>query len=212
MADLNTLTPQEKEDGWTLLFDGKTLDGWTNYRSETVGEGWQVKDGVLSIADPSKGGGDLVTKEQFDWFELSIEFMMAPNSNSGIMFHVVDKGGPYSWMSGPEIQLYDVRRDGVQKAGWLYELYQSEVDTYKPAGEWNHLRLVIDKEGCATYLNGTKYYDFVLGSEDFKGRVARSKFREFPHFGNAGEGRIALQGDHGVVSFRNIKLKPLSQD
>lgn len=205
---LNTLTPAETKAGWKLLFDGQTTKGWHNFKSKTVGPGWTVKDGVLTSSDPHTAG-DIVTDQKFTWFELELDFNMGKGENSGIIFHAADTGGAM-WHTGPEIQLFDNPSNRkVQQAGWLYELYPATVDAYKPAGEWNHLRLVISKEKCSTFMNGVKYYDFVLGSDDFKARIAKSKFKNMPGFGTQGTGTIGIQGDHGNVSFRNIKVRVL---
>jgi len=190
------------------LFDGKTTQGWHNFKSDTIKSGWQVKDGLLMCTDPNNAG-DIVTKDKFDWFELTLEYNVAKGSNSGIMFHVADDGDA-TWHSGPEVQIYDHwASPGVQISGYLYELYDSKQDAQKPAGEWNKMHIFISPNKCYTELNGVKYYEFVLGSDDFKARVAKSKFAQFPNFGKLSKGTIAIQGDHGVVSFRNIKIHEL---
>lgn len=203
----NVLTPHEVHAGWKLLFDGKTTKGWHNFKQKTVGEGWVVKDGVLTSEHP-ESAGDILTDEQFDWFELTMDFNYAKGQNSGVMFHVLDSGDA-PWHSGPEIQIYDSKEKGQQLTGFLYQLYSSETDAAKPAGEWNSYRIIITPKLCETYLNGVKYYEYVLGSEDFWARVKKSKFSEFPEFAKANKGHIAIQGDHGTVSFRNIKIRPI---
>lgn len=202
----NTLTATEKAEGWKLLFDGRSMNQWVNFKSDSVRPGWKVVDGTMKVADPGNAG-DIVSKNDYQWFELSIDFKLDKGSNSGIMYHVVN-GGNATWHSGPEIQLYDVDTEGVEKAGWLYQLYPGEANTYK-SGDWNTMKVLISKDKCATYVNGAKYYEYVLGSKDFNDRVAKSKFSEFPGFAKAGKGRIALQGDHGVVAFRNIKIREI---
>jgi Domain of Unknown Function (DUF1080) len=215
-ATANTLTDAEKKDGWKLLFDGKTLDGWHNFKSTTVKSGWQVKDGALVCVDP-KNAGDICTKDQFDWFELQLDYNITHAGNSGIMYHVTDKGNAV-WMTGPEFQLEDneAAADKV-RCGWLYGLYEpptdpktgKTLDATKPVGEWNHVLLLISKEKCEHEINGVKYFEYVLHSPDFNARVAKSKFASMPDFCKADLGYIALQGDHGSVSFRNIKIKPI---
>jgi hypothetical protein len=215
----NTLTDGEKKAGWKLLFDGKSFDGWHNFKRDGVRPGWKIEDGKIVCADP-KNAGDLVTKESFDWFELSIEYTISEAGNSGIMFHVTDAGGS-TWQTGPEIQLEDNKKAADrERCGWLYQLYKPEVDpktgqpldATKPVGEWNHIKVVIAKAPAKSEVavNGTKYYDFVWGSDDFKARVAKSKFARMANFAKFDSGSIALQGDHGSVSFRNIKLRPLT--
>jgi len=206
----NTLTRAEVKAGWRLLFDGKTTKGWHNFKAQGVNPGWQVKDGVLADVDPDSAG-DIVTDEKFDWFELTLDFNYAEGQNSGIMFHVADDSETI-WTSGPEVQIYDHKAaPGVEITGYLYELYSSPVDASKPAGQWNHMRILITPEKCETDLNGVKYYEFVLNSADFKARVAKSKFAAYPEFAKLDKGTIGIQGDHGRVSFRNIKIRPIKE-
>jgi hypothetical protein len=216
-SEPNTLTRAEKADGWKLLFDGQSFAGWHNFKQEGVRPGWQVKDGALVCADPHNAG-DIVTSNKFDWFELQLDYNISEAGNSGIMYHVTDAGNRV-WETGPEFQLEDNQKaaDPV-RCGWLYALYQPPVDpatgktldATKPVGQWNHVRLVISPDKCIHEINGVKYFEYVLGSDDFKARVAKSKFGRMPLFAKSDVGYIALQGDHGSVSFRNIKIRPLS--
>lgn len=215
---VNTLTPAEKQAGWKLLFDGKDFDGWHNFKGEGVRAGWQVTNDTLVCVDPHNAG-DIVTTEKFDWFDLQLDYNISEGGNSGIMFHVTDEGGS-AWQTGPEFQLEDnAKAADKQRCGWLYGLYQPPIDpktdkpldATKPAGEWNHVRLVISPEKCVHEINGVTYFEYVLGSEDFKSRVAKSKFGSMPRFAKSGSGYIALQGDHGQISFRNIKILRLME-
>ncbi|HRI43201.1 MAG TPA: DUF1080 domain-containing protein [Fimbriimonadaceae bacterium] len=204
----NALSADEVKDGWRLLFDGKSTAGWTNYNSKTIGKGWKVVDGALMCADPGTAG-DIVTGDMYDWFDLTLDFKVTKGGNSGIIFRVAD-GSKQTWNSGPEVQIYDHPAEkGVEITGYLYQLYAGEVDASKPAGEWNRLRIVLTPAKGWTEVNGVKYYEYVWGSEDFKSRIAKSKFAQFPEFAKAARGRIAIQGDHGVVSFKNVKIRPL---
>ncbi len=206
-SSTNMLTAAEKADGWKLLFDGKTTKGWRNYRSDKIGDGWKVVDGTLSRA--AAGAGDILTEDQYDAFELSLEYKISKEGNSGFMFHVTEEEDT-PWKTGPEIQIQD-NKDGhdPQLSGWLYQFYKAETDATKPVGEWNQLRVLITPTRCATYMNGVKYYEFVKGSDDWNERLAKSKFSSMPNFGKAKKGYIALQ-DHGnPVAFRNIKIRPL---
>ncbi len=156
-----------------------------------------------------EGGGDIVTKDQYRAFELSIEFKISPAGNSGIMYHVLEKGGA-PWHTGPEIQIQD-NKEGhdPQKCGWLYQLYPATVDATKPAGEWNQLKVLITPEKCVHEMNGVKYCEYVKGSKDWDEKVAASKFAKMEGFGKATEGYICLQ-DHGNrVAYRNIKIRPI---
>lgn len=204
----NTLTPSEVKHGWKLLFDGKTTKGWHTFKEATARPGWQVKNGILTSVDHDNCG-DLVSDKKFDWFELEVDFNIAKGQNSGIMYHVADEGEAI-WHSGPEIQIYDDHGEAdAQKTGYLYELYSSKVDSTKPAGQWNHFRIIVGPKKCATYVNGVKYYEYVLNSPDFKARLAKSKFADMPMFAKLAKGSIGIQGDHGLVSFRNIKIRML---
>jgi hypothetical protein len=215
-AKLNTLTPAEKSAGWELLFDGRDLAGWHNFKKEGVRPGWKVQDDALVCADPHNAG-DIVTTNKFGWFELQLDYKISEGGNSGIIFHVTDEGDAV-WATGPEFQLEDnAKAADTQRCGWLYALYQPPVDpktgkpldATKPAGEWNHIRLVISPDKCVHEINGVKYFEYVIGSDDFNARVAKSKFAKMPLFAKSDTGYIALQGDHGSVAFRNIKIRPL---
>ena len=224
---INMLTAAEKAAGWKLLFNGQDTTGWHNFKAEGVRPGWKIQDGVLTCAVKTNSG-DIVTSEKFDWFELQLDYNITPGGNSGITFHVTDEGKK-AHETGPEFQLLDnaafekaaAKAKGpheLQLAGWLYQLYQPEndsktgkpLDATKPAGEWNHVRLLITPEKCVHEMNGVKYLEYVYGSDDFKQRVAKSKFAKFPFFAKSNSGFIGIQGDHGVCSFRNIKIRPIA--
>lgn len=211
---INTLTPAEKAAGWKLLFDGESLTGWHNFKKDGIRPGWQVKDGALVCADPHDAG-DIVTTEKFGAFELELDYNISAGGNSGIIFHVTDEGDRV-WQTGLEFQLEDnAKAADPVRCGWLYALYQPPVDektgkildATKPAGEWNHVRLVVTPEKCVHEINGVKYFEYVIGSADFNERVAKSKFGKLPLFARSGQGYLALQGDHGEVSFRNLKIR-----
>jgi hypothetical protein len=194
-----------------LLFDGKSTEGWRNYKKDGISDGWQVSEGALVRAD--QGAGDIVSDDKYGQFELSLEYKISKGGNSGVMFHVLEGNGP-PWHTGPEVQVQDnVDGHDPQKSGWLYQLYRPEgdLDACKPAGEWNQLRILITPEKCATWVNGKLYYEFVKGSEDWNARVAKSKFAKMENFGKPTSGHICLQ-DHGnPVSFRNIKIRAIEK-
>ena len=208
-APANTLTAAEKAAGWKLLFDGKTTDGWRGFKKDAMSPGWKAEDGALVRA--SNGAGDIVTRDQYDAFELTLDYNISKGGNSGLMYHVTEEGGA-PWVTGPEVQIQD-NKDGhdPQKSGWLYQLYSSEKDATKPAGEWNTLRILITPEKCQQFMNGEKYCEYVKGSDDWNERVAKSKFAKMEGFGKPTKGFISLQ-DHGnPVSFRNIKIRPITK-
>jgi hypothetical protein len=207
-AGINTLSPDQVQQGWKLLFDGTTTRGWRSFGGAPVRRGWQVKEGVLSIVDPGSAG-DIVTEGVYDWFELKIDFKLEKGQNSGIMFHVADSGEA-AWNSGPEVQIYDHQgADWAQKTGWLYGLYSSTVETTKPIGEWNTFEIRIARDQSWVKVNGATYFTFKYHSEDFWARAKKSKFKDFPLFARQAQGKIGIQGDHGIVSFRNIMVKEL---
>ncbi len=214
---LNSLTAGEKAAGWKLLFNGTDLAGWHNFKKEGVQPGWQVKDGCLVCADPHNAG-DIVTTGKYAWFELELDYKIVEAGNSGIIYHITDAGGKM-WQTGPEFQLLDNEKAAdPQKSGWLYQLYKPPIDpatgkpldATKPVGQWNHVRLVVSPSKCEHDMNGRKYLEYVLGSDDFKSRVVGSKFGKMPGYAKSMSGWIGLQGDHGSVSFRNIKIRPLA--
>lgn len=203
----NVLSEAEKAEGWSLLFDGKDLSQWKNYQKDGVDAKWQIADGAFTLTE--KGGGDIVTKEQYGAFELKLDYNISKGGNSGLMYHVLETEKT-PWMTGPEIQIQDnLAGHDPQMAGWLYQLYAATVDATHPAGEWNSLHIVITPEKCVHYLNGTKYVEYVKGSKDWDAKVAASKFSKFAEFGKPTKGHLCLQ-DHGnLVSFRNVKIKVL---
>lgn len=205
--NLNTLTDAEAKAGWTLLFDGKDVSQWRNYKAESVSDGWKIQNGVLRRVE--KGAKDIITKKQFAAFELTLDYNISKGGNSGLMFHVTEEEEK-PWQTGPEIQIQDnVDGHDPQKAGWLYQLYTTDKDATKPAGQWNTLRILITPEKCVHWMNGVMYCEYVKGSDDWKTKVAASKFGKFSNFGVPTSGHICLQ-DHGnLVSFRNIKIREI---
>jgi hypothetical protein len=206
----NMLTPAEQADGWRLLFDGKTTDGWRGYRKATMPAGWQVLDGALTRVDSA---GDIVTKEQFRNFELALEWQVVKGGNSGI-FYRVSEDLEYPWLSGPEMQVLDDagHPDGkspLTSAGAMYGIYPARRGVVRPGGEWNSVRILVQGNHVEHWLNGVKLVDAELGSPDWEARVKRSKFATMPRYGRNSEGHIGLQ-DHGDrVAFRNIKIRVL---
>lgn len=200
------LTNEEIAAGWTPLYDGKDASAWwRGYKKDKLPEGWKTVDGALVRT----GGGDIVTKEKFENFELSLEYKIGEGGNSGLMYRVVETDGP-PYVTGPEVQIQDnVKGKDPQKSGWLYQFYKSETDATKPAGEWNQLRLIVNKGKCEHWMNGVKYCEYEIGSADWNEKLAKSKFAKMPGFATTANGHICLQ-DHGdKVEFRNIKIRVL---
>lgn len=193
--------------------DLSSLDQWRNYKADTLSDMWKLEDGVLSLA--GRGGGDIVTKKQYDDFELEIDWKISEGGNSGLFFNVIETDSlPVPWHSGPEYQFLDDERHADAKirkhrSGDNYDVQQSTTETVKPAGEWNTTRLVVNGDHVEHYLNGEKVVEYELGSPAWQDSVANSKFSELPMYGQAEEGHIALQ-DHGdQVWFRNIRIREM---
>jgi len=208
LAKENTLSAAEKKAGWKLLFDGKSLAGWRGFKTPEPDPGWTAKGGVLS-PDP-KTSKDIMTKAEFGNFELSFEWRISPKGNSGVMYHVLEKGDETYW-SGPEYQVLDNARGEppLQRAGALYDIYPTIADVPRPVGEFNQSRLVVNHGKVRHWLNGVVVAEYDLNSADFRARVARSKFAQWGLFATGETGHIALQNHGDVVAYRNLKIHEL---
>jgi len=184
---------------------------WRGFKKDKLPNGWKMSDeGVLTH---TKGGGDIVTDKQYQNFILELDWRISEGGNSGIFFHVSEDHDSV-WLGGPEMQILDneAHKDAMNlktSAGSNYALYAPCKDVTKPVGEWNHVKLVVDGSHVEHWLNGTKLLEYELWSDDWKARVAASKFKDMPPYGLGKTGHIALQ-DHGdLVSFRNISILEL---
>ncbi len=206
----NTLTGAEKAAGWKLLFDGRTLNGWREFKKTTIGPGWQVADGVITLVDPAKAD-DIVTTDKYANFDLVFDWKISKNGNSGVYYHVIETG-EHGYETGPEYQLLDNAHGEppLQRAASLFGLYAPSSDVTRPVGTFNHSRIVVDHGHVEHWLNGVKVAEYQIGSADFKARVARTKFAFWPRFATADTGYISLQDHESVVAFRDIKIKPLN--
>lgn len=211
----NTLTAQEKKEGFKLLFDGTTAADWRGYRQKTLPAGWTVTDGVLGLTggngEPSSG--DIVTRDEYGDFELRLQWRIAKDGNSGVMYRVSEEyEAPYE--SGPEMQVLDDagHPDGKSRltaAGSCFGLYPAAAGIVKPAGEWNDITIVAEGAHIEHWMNGVKVVDYQLWSPDWRARVLASKFKAWPGYGMSKKGHIVLQ-DHGnAVSYRNIRIRKL---
>ena len=216
----NTLTRREKREGWKLLFDGVSTQGWHTYLRDTVGSRWQVRDGALVFdpTHPRDGGGDIVTNGEYENYELTLEWKISKGGNSGIIFDVQeDPRYGATYMTGPEMQVLDnIDADDNKKenhlAGCLYDMAgDAQVSKPKPVGEWNQVRLIQNKGHLTFWLNGIKTFDGQMGSDEWNKMVAASKFshKEFSNFAKVAKGKIALQEHPGSSEWRNIKIRQL---
>ena len=208
LAADNTLTAAEKKAGWTLLFDGKTTNGWRGFKQARIGPGWKVQDGVL-FPDP-KVAKDIITAADYASFELAFDWRISARGNSGVMFHVIPVGEE-TYESGPEYQILDNARGEkpLERAGGLFALVAPTTDVTKPVGEWNTARLLVDHGKVQHWLNGALVARYELGSPQFKALVAASKFKRWPQFASGQTGGIALQNHGDAVGFRNLKIRVL---
>ena len=207
----NTLTPEERAQGWRLLFDGESMEGWRVFGQDGMSEGWAVEDGmIVRVAD---GARDIITEEEFGDFELQLDWRVEPGGNSGIFIRASEEVDRI-FEGAPEMQVLDDEGhvDGgnpLTSAGANYALHPAPRGVVKPAGEWNHARIRVDGPHVTHWLNGQEIVDYELWTDEWKARVAASKFAEWPEYGTFRRGHIGLQ-DHGDrVYFRNIKVREL---
>ena len=214
----NKLTKEEKSDGWQLLFDGKTLNGWRDYNGDKLTAPWFATDGTIQARG---GGGDahgyIVTSKNYENFDLVWDWKIAKGGNSGMLYHVVENPAfkvPY--VTGPEYQLIDnlgfpEQLEDWQKTAADYAMHVADISKLiiKPAGEWNSSRIVFDNGHVEHWLNGQKVVEFEAWTEDWFARKHSGKWENAPEYGLASTGVICLQ-DHGSAAwFRNMKIKEL---
>ena len=219
----NTLSKKELEDGWILMFNGLTTDGWRSYNGESFpDQGWEVVDGTLHVIGSGRGeaggGGDILFDRKFSNFELSLEWKVSEGGNSCIFYLAQEIPGEPVWKSAPEMQILDnakhpdakLGKDGNRAAGALYDLIPGNFDAVKPAGEWNQAKVMVYKGTVVHTMNGENVVEYHLWTDDWNDMVANSKFKDYESFYTpAQEGYIVLQ-DHGDdVWFRNIKIREL---
>jgi len=213
----NTLTDAEKKAGWILLFDGHSLDGWRAYKkSDAAGLRWKIDDNSLSLpaqTEPGTRAGDILSKDTFEQFELSVDWKVAPGSNSGIKYFVLEDRDS---AIGHEYQVIDDERHPDAKVGphrqtaAFYDVLPASDRPLKPAGEWNSTRIVVRGQTVEHWLNGKKVLQYELNSPALNAAIEKSKFKGIERFGKRQNGHLLLQ-DHGdQVWFRNIKIRRLS--
>ncbi len=213
----NQLTEAEKADGWKLLFNGQSANQWRIYNRDTLA-GWDIKNGeliALGEAGIEGQGADIITKEQFEHFEFSVDWKVSEAGNSGIFFYVVE-GEEYNGVheTGPEYQLIDdigfpQELEDWQKSGANYAMHPASKPMAKPVGTYNTSRIVVNQGHVEHYLNGEKVVEYDLWTPEWEAKIKGGKWKDFPGYGRAKKGHIALQ-DHGnQIWFKNIKIKEL---
>jgi hypothetical protein len=199
-------------DGWTVLFDGSSTAAWRGYkRADFPADAWVIDGNTLKTVPGHEV--DLITREQYQDFDLELEWKVAKESNSGIMFHVTEDF-PETYFTGPEMQVVDDDntkdgRDPKTSAGSLYALIAPQNKKYNPYGQWNKARIVVQGPHVEYWLNGGKVLEYELGSEKFEKLVAASKFNTMPKFAKKPTGYISLQNHGGELWYRNVKVRRL---
>lgn len=220
----NTLTDQEKANGWKLLWDGKTTSGWRGANMDAFPDGgWIIKDKSLTVTESGGGesthGGDIVTEKQYGNFELSLDFKLSTGANSGIKYFVIEgQNKGVGSAIGLEFQLLDDKihpdaKNGVggnRTISSLYDLIPAlETKKVNRPGQWNHARIVVNGQHVEHWLNKQMVLEYNRGTQIFRALVQKSKYAKYPNFGEHKQGHILLQ-DHGnTVSFKNIKIREL---
>ena len=220
---VNTVSAREAKDGWRLLWDGRTTAGWRGAKLTTFpAQGWEMKDGVWSVLETegreAAAGGDIVTVDEYENFELSLEYRLTRGANSGVKYFVNTELNTGAGSAiGNEFQLLDddVHPDarlGVNhnrtNAG-LYDLIPPRNIRFNGIGEWNRARIIVRGSHVEHWQNGFKTVEYERGTQEWRALVDHSKYAVWPNFGEAKKGHILLQ-DHGnAVSFRSIKIRVL---
>lgn len=213
----NVLTNQEVQDGWQLLFDGKTTNGWHKFNEKSIDGSWIAQNGeLIALGKGADIGGDIVSDNEYENFDLRLEWKISSGGNSGIFYGVVE-GQKYKalYYTGPEYQLIDDigfpdKLEDWQKAGADYAMYLPSSDKkLKPIGEWNSSRILVVDSLVQLYLNGEKIIEFKRWTDDWYKRKLEGKWKEYEDYGMNKKGKIGLQ-DHGnKIWFRNIKIKTI---
>ena len=216
--DHNSLSDEESDAGWRMLFDGKSTAGWRGYKSNTVPDSWKVENGaLLTRREQGKSAGDIITVGQFADFELILEWKMTGGNNSGVIYRATEQHDQV-WQSGPEYQILDnaSHLDGLNtlaSAGACYAVFAPAKDATRPVGQWNQTRILAAGKHVEHWMNGEKLLEYEVGSNRWKAHVKTSKF--FPtaygqsNWGLAEKGHIGLQDYGGAIEFRSIKIRLL---
>lgn len=222
----NTLTPQDKQGGWQLLFNGKNLDGWHSYLQKGTGKDWSVVDGAIQLnkrnSDPAADWADVVTDGEYRNFDLKLEWKQAPCTDGGIMWDVHESpeyGNTYE--TGPEMQIADLActvpdsRVLMERSGDLFDMIPAPYESVKDAGQWNEVEIIQNNGHVQFFQNGRKTVDTQMWGAKWNDMVAHTKFAKMPGYGKYHQGHISIQGTEPKGApgdrlwFRNIRIKRL---
>ena len=205
------LDAAQHEAGWEVLFDGNSLEAWRAFRGSDLPSGWHIVSGALYF-DGRIGPPDLITRARYASFELVLEWRAEPSANSGILFRVREARSQ-TWETGPEFQILDAETNELLRTGTNYAVHPAaphpETDN---ADGWNEARILVRGTEVEHWRNGARIVAYTLGSEDWKQRVAASKFDSMPGYGLETEGHIALQAHGNPIWFRNIRIRQLESN
>ncbi len=214
----NTLTRKEIKEGWVLLFDGANTDGWRGYNMDHLPSAWKATNGTLmSAGEGGDIGGDIITEKEYENFDFMLDWKLAAEGNSGILYHIVEGPELHStYYSGPEYQIIDdIGFPGgvgpFNSTGADYAMTPADtiMKILHPVGNWNSSRIVFDQGKVTHFLNGKKIVEFNAWSDDWNSKVESGKWKNYPNYGLAKTGYIGLQ-DHGSkIWFKNIKVREL---
>jgi hypothetical protein len=210
-AQDNILTTEEKSQGWLLLFNGKDMSHWRNFKKENIDSKWQATQGEMRLTE--KGAGDILTKKAYKNFDLKLDWKISIAGNSGI-FIMADEVGSQIYSHAVEVQILDNERHSDNKlashlSGSIYDIIASPVESHKDAGEWNSVRILMLNQSLKVWQNNIKTADVVVGSAMWQQLVEKSKFKSWQGFALTEIGHIGLQDHSDPVSFKNIKIKAL---
>ena len=197
---------------WTVLFDGERVTGLRGYKEVGFPNSWEIVDGTLKTIPGY--GVDLISVDIYSNFELELEWKVPEGGNSGIFYFATEEGD-YIWQSAPEMQVLDDKKhsDGkntLTSAGALYAMIAPPKSVVNPVGEFNQVRIKVKDNHVEHWLNGTKVVEYEYQSDAMWDLVAKSKFNTMPLFAKASEGHIGIQGDHGEIWYRNIRIRKLN--
>ena len=212
----NQLSKKEKNNGYTLLFDGSTTNGWRGYQNKPI-TSWSIDNGTLHCIGTAANYGamatDLVTEKEYENFELTLDWKISPKGNSGILYMVTETE-PHSSSSGPEYQIIDDVNFPQKLEDWQHTAANYAMNTAPtadphPAGEWNHAKIIVNGNHVEHWLNGKKVVEYELYSPDWQKRKMAGKWKDAPNYAKSKRGHIAFQNHGSEAWFKNIKIKEL---